>query len=51
MKAYKIFKSSLKVRKIEKVLNKLDAQGYQYVDMFTGRGFLFPRMFIVAVVK
>lgn len=51
MKSYKIFKCSTKVRKIEKTLNKLDAMGYEYVDMFMGKGILFPAVFLIAIAK
>lgn len=51
MKSYKIFKSSTKVKKLEKVLNKLDAQGYEYVDMVFGKGFIFPAIFVITRTK
>ncbi len=51
MKTYKIFKSSLKVRKLEKVLNKIDGLGYTYVDIILGRGFFFPCAYVIAVAK
>lgn len=52
MKSYKIFRSRLGVKSIEKVLNKLDGLGYEYCDMFEGKFLIFfSRVFIVAKVK
>lgn len=51
MKSYKIFKSSLKVGKLEKILNKLDSLGYEYVDMFMGKGWLFACIYVIAKTK
>lgn len=51
MKSYKIFKSSLKIKKIEKTLNKLDAAGYEYQDIVMGKGIFFPCAYIIARSK
>ncbi|MGM9874294.1 MAG: hypothetical protein ACI31G_05295 [Bacilli bacterium] len=51
MKAYKIFKSSLKIKKIEKTLNKLDSLGYEYQDIVMGRGIFLPCAYIIARTK
>ena len=49
---YKIFRSSLSVGSIEKTLNKLASQGYEYVDMFQGTFLIiFHRVFLVAKRK
>lgn len=44
---YKIVKSSLKVRIIEKHLNSMAKDGWKYVDMFTGKGIFFRCVFLV----
>lgn len=44
---YKIVKSSLKVAAIERHLNKMAKDGWKYVDMFVGKGILFPAVFLV----
>ena len=51
MKAYKIFKSSLNIKKMEKKLNQIDSQGYEYVDIVMGRGWFFPCAYIITRSK
>ena len=51
MKAYKIFKSGLKIKKIEKTLNKLDSLGYEFVELVFGKGIFFQCAYIIARAK